>query len=169
MLTHIAPETLWAGPLSCYTQWTLETTKGNLGQEIQQDHDLYTNLTQQAIIHAQLDMLQAHYPKIKIEVNSRSTSSLPINACIFESALGYGFIPCCEEYPAPLLDDEHSALLSHWQHMGWPNQHSWPNTVCCWAKLALPNGQCVQSVWFKSTSTLKPCQTSFVEVTPFNS
>lgn len=52
MLTHIAPETLQAGPLSCYAQWTLEAAIGNLGQEIQQDQDLHANLTQQAIICA---------------------------------------------------------------------------------------------------------------------
>ena len=164
MLTHIALETLWAGPLSCYTQWTLETAIGNLGQEIQQDQDLYTNLTQRAIICAQVNVLQACYPRIKIEVNSRPTSSLPSNACIFEGAPGYGLIPCCEEYPTPLLDDELSTLMAYWQHMGWPNQHSWPNAVCCWAKLALLNEQCAWSVWFKSASTLKPCQTSCVEV-----
>ena len=31
MLTHIAPETMRASPLSCYAQWTLETAIGNLG------------------------------------------------------------------------------------------------------------------------------------------
>ena len=31
LLMHIAPETVHAGPLSCYAQWTLETAIGNLG------------------------------------------------------------------------------------------------------------------------------------------
>jgi hypothetical protein len=165
MLTHIAPETLQAGPLSCYAQWTLETAIGNLGQEIRQDRDLYVNLTQQVIICAQVNALQAHYPQIKIEVNARSTTSLPSNARTFESAPGYGLIPRCEEYPTPLLDDELAALMVYWQHKGWPNQASWPNAVCRWAKLALPNGQRARSVWFESASTLKPRQTSCVEVT----
>ena len=136
MLTHIAPETMRAGPLSCYAQWTLETAIGNLGQEIRQDRDLYANLTQRAIIRAQVNVLQARYPRIKIGVNSRSTSSLPNNACIFESAPGYGLIPRCEEYPMPLLDDELSALMAYWQHMGWPNQHSLLRSVTC-SKLGL--------------------------------
>ena len=48
LLTHIAPETICVGPLACYAQWTLETTIGNLGWEIWQDHNLFVNLAQRA-------------------------------------------------------------------------------------------------------------------------
>ncbi|KAF8264362.1 hypothetical protein EI94DRAFT_1441586, partial [Lactarius quietus] len=64
LLTHIAPETLCIRPLSCYAQWTLETAIGNLGQEIRQDHDLYANLMQRAILRAQINALKARYPRI---------------------------------------------------------------------------------------------------------
>lgn len=44
LLTHIASETTRIGPLSCYAQWTIETAIGNLGGEIRQDRDPYTNI-----------------------------------------------------------------------------------------------------------------------------
>jgi hypothetical protein len=37
LLTHIASETVRIGPLSCYSQWTIETAIGNLGGEIRND------------------------------------------------------------------------------------------------------------------------------------
>ncbi|KAF8228365.1 hypothetical protein L208DRAFT_1291898 [Tricholoma matsutake] len=41
LLTHIAPETVQAGPPACYAQWTMETAIGNLGREIRQDKDFF--------------------------------------------------------------------------------------------------------------------------------
>jgi hypothetical protein len=46
LLTHIASETIRVGPLSCYSQWTIETAIGNLGDEIRQDRDPYANIAQ---------------------------------------------------------------------------------------------------------------------------
>ena len=59
LLTHMAPETFRIGPLACYAQWTLETAIGNLGREIHQDRDLFANLTQRAIMRAQINSLNA--------------------------------------------------------------------------------------------------------------
>ena len=33
-LTHLGPEAFWIGPAACLSQWTMERTIGNLGQEI---------------------------------------------------------------------------------------------------------------------------------------
>ncbi|KAF8222325.1 hypothetical protein L208DRAFT_1038562, partial [Tricholoma matsutake] len=49
LLTHIAPETVRAGPLACYAQWTMETAIGNLGKEIRQDKDPYCNLEERGV------------------------------------------------------------------------------------------------------------------------
>jgi hypothetical protein len=165
MLTHIGPETLQAGPLSCYAQWTLETAIGNLGRETRQDRDLYANLTQQAILHAQVNSLQARYPRIKIKVQSRTGSSLPSNTCVFEGTpKGYALLPRCEDIPVPLQDEELDVLMVYWHLQGWPNQDTWSNAVCRWAKLCLPNGQHAWSVWHESRSAVKLHRTSCVEV-----
>src|SRR6266702_6454966 len=124
MLTHIAPETIRAGPLTCYAQWTLETAIGNLGCEIRQDRDLYANLTQWAILRAQVNSLQARFPRIRLEIRGRHGMSLPRGACKFEGCKGYTLLHRCEEYPTPLSEDELVALMSYWNRQGWPNQDS---------------------------------------------
>ena len=57
LLMHMGPETFHIGPLACYVQWTLETAIGNLDREIRQDRDIFTNLTQRAVIRAQVNSL----------------------------------------------------------------------------------------------------------------
>jgi hypothetical protein len=162
MLTHIVPETLCAGPLLCYAQWTLETTIGNLGREIRQDRDLYSNLTQWAVLHAQLNSLQARYPEVQLVFNK--SSSLSGNARVFEGYKGYVMLPHCEVHPKPLDENELAALTLYWWTQGWPTWDSWQNTVCQWAKLQLPNGQRARSVWFESALTTSVCRASCVEV-----
>ncbi|KAH8981811.1 hypothetical protein EDB92DRAFT_1969673 [Lactarius akahatsu] len=161
LLTHIGPETFRAGPLACYAQWTLETAIGNLGREIRQDRDIFANLTQRAIIRAQVNALCARFPRIKFEVGGVSSQS---NTREFEEAIGYVFKPRCEEYPSPLTEDEFAALKIYWNRQGWPNRDSWPNAICRWAKLQLPNGQMARSIWHESNITVKLRRTSCVEV-----
>ncbi|KAH9026426.1 hypothetical protein EDB85DRAFT_1868956, partial [Lactarius pseudohatsudake] len=112
------------GPLACYAQWTLETAIGNLGQEIHQDCDLFANLTQQAI-------------RFKVG----SVKRLSHSVCTHEFGCGYIFLPCCKELPLPLTEDEHTTFKIYWREQGWLNVDLWPNTVCRWVKLRLPNGQ----------------------------
>ena len=162
---HIAPETVRAGPLSCYAQWTLEMAIGNLGREIQQDHDLYANLTQRAILRAQINSVHARFPTVKIDICGSTDPSLPKNALEFEESPRYAFLPRREEHPSPLNDDEAEALRAYWRQQGWPNIDSWTDSVCCWAKLHLLNGQRARSVWYEEGSaqpTLR--RTSCVEV-----
>ncbi|KAH9002127.1 hypothetical protein EDB86DRAFT_2801244 [Lactarius hatsudake] len=150
MLTHIAPETLRAGPLACYAQWTLETAIGNLGREIRQDRDLYANLTQRAILRAQVNSLQARFPGVRLEIRGQRGTSLPRGAREFEGCGGYALFPRCEQYPTPLSEDKLVALMTYWRQQGWPNRDSWSKTICRWAKLRLPNGQMARSVWQES-------------------
>lgn len=164
LLTHIGPETIRAGPLSCYAQWTLETTIGNLGREIRQDRDLYANLTQRAILRAQVNSVQARYPNVRIDIRGSSDESLPANYLVFEGSPGYMFLPRREEHPRTLKDDEAEALRSYWHEKGWPGLDNWNDSVCRWAKLQLPNGQKARSVWFEEGSAASLRRTSCVEV-----
>jgi hypothetical protein len=47
---------------------------------------------------------------------------------------------------------------------GWPNSDAWPHAVCCWAKLQLPNGQLVHSVWNETSLMTKLCHSSCIKV-----
>ena len=111
LLTHIGPETSQVGPLACYAQWTLETAIGNLGREIRQDRDLFANLTQCAIIRAQVNTLCTRFPHIKFEIGDNY--SKPTNVREFDEAVGYAFMPRCEEYPSPLTNNEYTALMAY--------------------------------------------------------
>ena len=162
LLTHMGPETFRIGPLACYAQWTLETAIGNLGREIRQDRDLFANLTQRAVIRAQVNSLCARFPRIKFEVGSTSGTSHSYHAREFED--GYAFLPRCEEFPSPLASDELAALKMYWTGQSWPNSNEWPNAVCRWAKLRLPNGQKARSVWHESSAKKDLRCTSCVEV-----
>jgi Transposase family tnp2 len=164
LLSHIAPETLRLGPLSCYAQWTLETAIGNLGREIRQDRDLYANLTQRAIIRAQVNSLRARFPSVKIELKKQDVLDLSNRTCTFDSAPGYKLLPRREEVPTALSNDEHHALMVYWNEQRWLNGELWPNAVRRWAKLQLPNEQKARSVWFESSVSIKLRRTSCVEV-----
>ena len=164
LLTHIGPETLRAGPLSSYAQWTLETTIGNLGREIRQDRDLYANLTQRAILRAQVNSMHARHPNVRINFRGSSEDSLPTNSLVFEESPGYIFLPQREETPSPLSDDEAAALRSYWREQRWPGLENWNDCVCRWAKLLLPNRQKARSVWFEEGSAASLRRTSCVEV-----
>jgi hypothetical protein len=65
-LTHIGPETVNKGPPICSSQWTMERTIGNLGQEIRlHNASVYSNLSQRATCHCQVNAIKAIIPSIE--------------------------------------------------------------------------------------------------------
>ena len=164
LLTHIAPETVRAGPLACYAQWTMETAIGNLGKEIRQDKDPYRNLEERGVLRAQINSLMAMYPKLDI---NHGAHGLSIHAHGFPD--GYAFLPRCDQFARPMVQPEYDALMEYWRHEGWPNQSLWPNAIVRWARLQLPNGQRARSVWSESTSKSSLRRTSCVEVSHLTS
>ncbi|KAF8269529.1 hypothetical protein EI94DRAFT_1573913 [Lactarius quietus] len=79
----------------------------------------------------------------------------PHVTCNFNN--GYAFLPHCEDFPSPLTTDKYAILKVYWGRQGWPNE------ICRWVKLHLPNGQTVQSVWYESNVNMKLRQMSCVE------
>ena len=144
LLTHMGPETFQIGPLLCHAQWMLEKAIGNLSQEIRQDHDQFANLTQQAVIWAQVNSLCTLYPQIKFKVGGNAGAPHSTGSHNFKG--GFVFLPWCKEFPLPLAIDKLVALKNYWWEQGWLNMDSWPNTVYRWAKLHLPNRQTAWSV-----------------------
>lgn len=62
LLTHMGPETICAGPLISYSQWTMESLIGNLGREIRQDKEPYANIAERALLQAQKIAIQNIIP-----------------------------------------------------------------------------------------------------------
>ena len=123
LLTHIASETICIGPLSCYSQWTIETAIGNLGDEICQDRDLYANIAQQGVLHAQLNSILAMFPHL----NLGKDGSLPCGAK--DIGQGYTLLHACQNTPEPVMDAEVNVILKYWEEKGWPNLNAWPRSV----------------------------------------
>ncbi len=64
LLLHIAPETAWIGPHGLFSQWTMERTIGNLGEEVKQPSNTFMNLSQRGLIRSQLNALYAMFPSL---------------------------------------------------------------------------------------------------------
>ena len=135
LLTHIALETVRAGPLACYAQWTIETAIGNLGSEIHQDRDPYANIAQWGVLRAQLNSILAMLPHL----NLGETDSFPHGAK--DLGQGYALLRACENTARQVTEAEANTILTYWEEKEWPNQDAWPRAVKRWAHLQLPNGQ----------------------------
>ena len=82
-LLHLAPKVTRIGPPICLSQWTMECTIRNLGEEIQQPSNPYANLSQHRLLRCQVNALTAMIPDL-----SPSPPSLPQGAI----DLGQGYI-----------------------------------------------------------------------------
>ena len=158
LLTHIASETIRVGPLSCYSQWAIETAIGNLGEEIRQDRDPYANIAQRGVLRAQLNSILAMFPNLDLG----HTGTFPRGAK--DLGQGYALLRACQTAAEPVTEAEENVILRYWEKKGWPNRDAWPRAVKRWSRLQLPNGQKVRSGWYESQSTRQLRKTTCVKV-----
>jgi hypothetical protein len=83
---HLPREVVRVGPLICSSQWTLERTIGNLGEEIKQHSNPFANLSQRGIRRARTNALHAMIPDL--DEDRQANLSLPRGA----KNLGGGFV-----------------------------------------------------------------------------
>jgi hypothetical protein len=148
-VTHLAPEVTRIGPPTCSSQWTMERTIGNLGQEIRQQSNAYANLSQRGLLRSQINALKAIIPDL---------DPLPPAMPRGSKDIGDGFI---------LLRAKDKALraMRHCERLAFAdylkNTHAvqvpdhWSPEVVRWARLRLPNGQVARSAWKEK---LKPLE-----------
>ncbi|KAF8064082.1 hypothetical protein FPV67DRAFT_1419918 [Lyophyllum atratum] len=158
LLPHIAPETLRAGPLSCYAQWTMETAIGNLGNEIRQDRDPYANIAQRGVLRAQINSITAMMPQVHL----KSESCIPSGG--IDLSDGYVLLRACQATLVDVSEPEANAITEFWKSNGWPNQDGWPRAVRRWARLRLPNGQVARSRWMEARSRQSLRKTCMIKV-----
>jgi hypothetical protein len=138
-LIHLPREVIHLGPPICSSQWTLEHMIGNLGEEIKQHSNPFTNLSQHGIRRAHVNALKALIPDLAMD--GPTMESIPSTA----KDLGGGFVllRAREKYVHPLRDNEADAL-----HECWPDtEYGSQIYVRQWAKLRLPTGQNCYSAW----------------------
>jgi hypothetical protein len=150
-VTHLAPEVLRLGPHACTSQWTMERTIGNLGQEIRQPSNPYANLSQRGLLRSQINALKAMVPDLD---SSDSPPTIPRGGK--DCSNGYILLrakdnalrdmrPCEINAFAAYLTDIHALQIAD----------DWSPKIARWARLRLPNGQIARSAWKEQ---LKPLQ-----------
>ena len=138
-LVYLPREVICIGPPVCSSQWTLERTIGNLGEEIKQHSNPFANLSQRGIRRARVNALKAMIPDL--DIDGTMDEHLP-QGC---KDVGQGYLLLCarEEEARPLRDCEGEALCDFLKIT--------PSTteicVCRWAKLRIPTGQNCYSAW----------------------
>ena len=74
-LVHLPREVICIGPPICSSQWTLERTIGNLGEEIKQHSNPFANLSQRGIRRACVNALVAMIPDLESQRSSGEQGS----------------------------------------------------------------------------------------------
>ena len=140
-LLHLATEAVRLGPQVYYTQWLMERTIGNLGEEIKQPSNPFANLCQRAVRRCQVNALKAIIPDLE-----PSKARIPRGAADIND--GYILLRARDRSPQILLDELTIAYRSYFEE-AFPGQLDPESTprVIRWARLALPNGQIARSAW----------------------
>jgi hypothetical protein len=148
-LLHLAPEACRVGPQVYYTQWTMERTIGNLGEEIKQPSNPFANLSQRGLRRSQVNALKAIIPDLEPDSNELPRGSRD---------LGNGFILLrARDITAREIDGRAGEAIRKYYQEQAPDEfdpNSWPHIIR-WARLRLPNGQIARSAWKEK---LKPME-----------
>ncbi|KAL0056617.1 hypothetical protein AAF712_016777 [Marasmius tenuissimus] len=141
-ISHIPPETIRIGPFIIFSQWVIERTIGNLGEEIKNHCSLYANLEQRGIRRCQVNALKALFPDLNPPDNILPRGALDIGD-------GYLFLRARDRTARPLSAEvEHAAWRRYWISQGVPESElPDKHKVYRWAKLCLPNGQNARARW----------------------
>ncbi|KAL1725665.1 hypothetical protein EV714DRAFT_220906 [Schizophyllum commune] len=147
-LTHLAREIHLLGPAGLYSQWTMERTIGNLGQEIRQPSNPYSNLSERAVIRAQLNAVKALIPGL----GGPAPAPNRLVQRAHDLGRGYSFRRARDEIAQAMPSSHADALRDYLeQHRVTSATGLHPLRVQRWARLALPNGHVCRSAWKEET------------------
>ena len=153
-LLHAAPEVMRVGPGAYTTQFTMERTIGDLGQEIQQPSNPFANLAQRALQRSQVNALKSIYP----ELDPKSGFQLPKGA--MDIGGGYIMLQPRDKIPAEIPGRPAEVL----------SQAINTSRIRRWGRARLPNGQVARSLWserrrasqkVRVSRNVKVCKTLF--------
>ncbi|EMD38711.1 hypothetical protein CERSUDRAFT_48348 [Gelatoporia subvermispora B] len=154
LLWHLGQEVVRVGPPAYYTQWTMERTIGNLGEEIKQPSKPYANLSERAVRRAQTGALKAAVPSFASVTSRWPRGSLELDQ-------GYALLRARDRSQYMLAAREADALLKYYQDHNEPILTStWSPNTHRWARVALPTGQIARSAWKENLKPLEKLRTS---------
>ncbi|KAJ7649592.1 hypothetical protein B0H17DRAFT_958446 [Mycena rosella] len=154
ILLHEALEIIRLGPGTYYTQWTMERTIGNLGEEIKQHSDPYENLSQRVTRRAQVNALKSLIPDLE-----------PDNDCLPCSSedLGdsYALLRARDKYNQTICGLAGDAIKDYLEDTtGITYAENFSPSLQRWARLLLPNGQIARSAWKEKQKALNKVRMS---------
>jgi hypothetical protein len=145
----MAQEVIRVGPGICSSQWTVERTIGNLGQEIRQPSNPFANLAQRGVLRSQINALKAMVPDFQPPDNLLPRGSIDIGD-------SYALLRAMDNVPRLVLGSEARAIKSFLQDSGVQNQNDDKLIYMTkWAWLRLLNGQIAQSAWKECSKPLE--------------
>ena len=133
-LLHACPEVARVGPGAYSTQFTMERTIGDLGQEIRQPSNPFANLARRALRRSQVNALKNIHPNL----DPTAVPRLPRHSK--ELGDGYVLLRPRDKNPVEILEPA-LGILSASGTVGEAN------TIRRWGRLRLPNGQIARSLW----------------------
>ncbi|KAJ7071905.1 hypothetical protein B0H15DRAFT_965693 [Mycena belliarum] len=140
-LSHMAGETARKGPGNIYSQWPLERTIGNLGQEIRQHSNPFANLSQRALQRCQVNALMTIIPDLE-----PNKDQLPRGA--IDLGNGYRLLRAKDSCGRPVRPCEEASIRIYIeQEFGEDAAEDWYPSVVRWARVRLPTGQIARSLW----------------------
>lgn len=160
-LLHTCNEVIRVGPGAYSTQFTMERTIGNLGQEIRQPSNPFANLARRALLRSQVNALTNIYPHL----DHTATPHLPKFAK--DLGKGYALLQPRDRNPTTIAEAA-GEILSARIHT---------SRIRRWGRLRLPNGQVARSLWcedrhaskIRVTRNVKVCLTVSVLYSSFPS
>ncbi|KAM6490940.1 hypothetical protein JOM56_013644 [Amanita muscaria] len=134
-MIHTAQETVRCGPLNLLAQWALENTVGNLGREVRQPSNPFSNLAERGLLRAQQNALTAILPQLDIG------GHLPRGALSLGD--GYYLLRACERNERePTIEAEANIIRKFFK-----TRNDTSLSIRKWARLLLPNQQVARSLW----------------------
>ena len=152
-LLHLASEVTRIGPPIYSSQWTMERTIGNLGQEIQQPSNPYANLSQRGLLRCQVNALTTVIPDLQSRGPTYPRGAINLVG-------GFALLRAQDRYDRAMRPCEAQALAIYLQRLNGTLLGPQCPKIARWARLRLPNGQVARSRWKEIAKPLNKVRVS---------
>jgi hypothetical protein len=148
VLLHVGTETCRIGPLPICSQWPMERTIGNLGEEIKQHSNPFSNLSERGVRRCRVNALKAMIPELDLKQDKlpQGAEDLGDEYCLLRARDRSRYHPSPHELTA-IRYYFRSASEATLQWLGLFPTSSNTLSYYRWARLAIPTGQIARSVF----------------------
>ena len=134
---HAAQETVRCGPVNLLAQWVLENTIGNLGREVHQHSNPFSNLAERGVLRAHVNALQALVPELD-QAKPLPRGAIPL-------AGGYILLRARDKSDYRFENPIEARAVA--EFLAACGETVTVTSTRRWARLRLPNGQLSRCRW----------------------